>query len=220
MASGEAAGERVEEVVAEKAPAAPSPAISLPLLAPAAAFKDLHPRGPTETSNWVIPGHVIASARLALPDAASNARSLLRAGVRMFVDLRTDREREGEVPMADILARESPPEVAGVLRHVRAPIGDFGVTDDASTQRLVLEVRDFVRSGGSVVVSCAAGQGRTGLVCTLLVGVLYNLSPEEALAHNQRAFNSRRVRSSGSSPESALQFQQVRRLLTAEPKWW
>lgn len=85
---------------------------------------------------------------------------------------------------------------AGTLPFTRTsyPIPDYGVMTDWHALRIILE--DFSRrivAGNHVLIHCAGGHGRTGMVATLLLVHLLNCSLPEALD---------RVRAAGSEPDN------------------
>ena len=82
------------------------------------------------------------------------------------------------------------------FRWLHAAMRDFGLSDDLAVFREgVAASAETLRGGGSVLVHCAAGIGRTGTAAACL---LKHLGLPTPLAL-------RRVREAGSNPESALQ---------------
>jgi protein-tyrosine phosphatase len=76
------------------------------------------------------------------------------------------------------------------------PMRNFGLPDDAhGFRRKVQEIADDLRSGGIVMLHCAAGIGRTGSTAACVLKAL-GLPAGEAL---------RRVRDAGSNPQNAAQ---------------
>jgi protein-tyrosine phosphatase len=85
-------------------------------------------------------------------------------------------------------------------RHL--PMRNFGLADDeAAWDRAVRAITQDVRDGGSILLHCAAGIGRTGTVAACVLKCL-GLPEREALA---------RVRAAGSNPETALQSGRIAR---------
>ncbi|MBN2624648.1 MAG: ADP-ribosylglycohydrolase family protein [Acidimicrobiales bacterium] len=116
---------------------------------------------------WVGPG-VLAGE---YPGHTSPARArtkidlLADAGVRTFVDLTTDGELVEYAPIVAEVATARQLD----LQHVRCPIPDFGVIDDAGYDRIVGLIAE-ARRRGVAFVHCWGGVGRTGTVagCVLL----------------------------------------------------
>ena len=91
---------------------------------------------------WVEPGRLLAGSYV------RDVRSLLAAGVTLFVDL----TEEGELE-----AYESP-------RHLRTSIRDFGVPSTADLRRTLDAINAELAAGGVVYLHCRGGCGRTGTV--------------------------------------------------------
>ncbi|WP_231748650.1 hypothetical protein [Mycobacterium sp. M26] len=103
---------------------------------------------------WVIPGRLLAGEYPSSVDpqkAALKLQALLDAGVDSFVDL----TEAGELlPYHDDLD----------ATHVRFPIPDTSVIDDAGYHRILAHIRAELDAGKTVYVHCWGGKGRTGTV--------------------------------------------------------
>jgi protein-tyrosine phosphatase len=107
---------------------------------------------------------------------------LVAAGVTLFVDL----TEEGELE----------PYVARLTgaRHVRFPILDMWVTSDEQLVRTLDAIDVELAAGGTVLVHCWGGCGRTGTVIAAW-WVRHGADPVEALERYQslcRAYSTRR----------------------------
>lgn len=110
---------------------------------------------------WVIPGKLLAGEYPGARRASTEARkltALLAAGVDSFVDLTEAGEKtRGGAPMV--------PYHRGLpARHVRFPIRDTGVINDAGYDEILEHIRDEIDAGRVVYVHCWGGKGRTGTV--------------------------------------------------------
>jgi protein-tyrosine phosphatase len=102
--------------------------------------------------------------------APEEVRSLLAAGVTLFLDLTQEGELE---PYAHLV----PPPA----RHVRIPIRDFSVPSLEQLESALDEIDGELAAGGLVYVHCWAGCGRTGVVVGSWL-VRHGSTPGDALA--------------------------------------
>ena len=107
---------------------------------------------------------------------------LVAAGVTLFVDLTEEGELEPYVA-----------RLSGA-RHVRFPILDMWVTSDEQLVQTLDEIDAELAAGGTVLVHCRGGCGRTGTVVAAW-WVRHGTDPVEALERYQslcRAYSTRR----------------------------
>lgn len=108
--------------------------------------------------------------------------------------------------------------VEGVKR-IEFPIVDMGIEEDNLTLQYVMFIKTlFLHGDFPVYIHCKGGHGRSGVIASLLYGILYNKTAEESLeiikeAHDKRKQMSRKTRILG-SPQTPDQKLQVMRLLT------
>jgi hypothetical protein len=126
---------------------------------------------------WADPGRLLAGRH---PGATVD--ELLGTGVTLFVDL----TEEGELE----------PYVAQLVgaRHARFPILDMWVTTDEQLVRTLDAIDTELAAGGTVLVHCWGGCGRTGTVVAAW-WVRHGADPDEALERYQalcRAYSMRR----------------------------
>lgn len=118
--------------------------------------------------------------------------------VQHIVCLVSDEEMAEKSPTYLAAIREK--QIPGELW--RFPIPDYGIPEDAEEfDRLIDRVRALLEHGESVVIHCAGGHGRTGIVAILLLARI-GVELGEAI---------RRVRCAGSGPDTDTQ----RRFLAA-----
>ncbi len=90
-------------------------------------------------------------------------------------------------------------------RAVHDPVPDQGVVDDRRAEALAWRVTDWLEDGLSVLLHCAGGYGRTGVIAAQVL-VANGLPLAEALAEVDRA-------RPGCGPQSDDQDAQLRRLV-------
>lgn len=143
-------------------------------------------RGPTERSNWVVPGQLLCGDRSGL-DSAAGLKAILQAGITTIVCLQARSETKAAVdyrPRA-LAIREN-------TAFVEQPIPDQDVADDSLIGQLVDQLLERLGSGERLYVHCKGGHGRTGTICAILLGRLYSLSAKEAVARTQLYHDARR----------------------------
>lgn len=125
-------------------------------------------------------------------------QEITAAGVGHILCLVSDEEIAEKSPryLAAIRKNEIPASLS------RFAISDFGVPKDAPGLKTLLgQIREKLNKGESVVIHCAAGCGRTGMVAILLL-MMMGLPPARARALVERA---------GSGPETEEQWEFLRR---------
>mmetsp|Transcript_170758 Transcript_170758/g.414912 ORF Transcript_170758/g.414912 Transcript_170758/m.414912 type:complete len:704 (-) Transcript_170758:99-2210(-) len=102
----------------------------------------------------------------------------------------------------------------GPLSYVHIPIPESagGVIPDKDLVPQVLDLVSFLKAGEVLYLHCSDGNGRSGTVAALLLGLAYSLSSSETLDTLQR-YRESRLGTAGSTPDSHEQKMQVHRLL-------
>ncbi|KAL6046962.1 ADP-ribose glycohydrolase ARH3 [Balamuthia mandrillaris] len=173
-----------------------------------------HLRGPTPRSNWVIPGRLLAGAYPGdrkEPQHTEVVHTLVNnAGVQTFVCLQTAKEL-GSFRDYKPIAKAANPSVS----FLHFPIQDGAVGEDEEVVQLVERLSRLIKEERNVpvYVHCWGGHGRTGTIIALLIANLYQVGSEEALSRTGKYHNSRLITNrSGLSPQTPVQFEQVRRI--------
>ncbi len=106
------------------------------------------------------------------------------------------------------------------LQFMHFPVSEANgaVAVDSDVTRCVQRVIAAMSAGDRVYMHCSDGNGRTGTVAALVLGVVYGLASSEALALAQAYRESRRGLQGGLAVESHQQRSQVHRLLS-NPQW-
>ena len=100
------------------------------------------------------------------------------------------------------------------LSFVHLPIseGDGATGSDAAVKDFTLQLLKYVKAGEVLYLQCGDGNGRSGTIAALLLGLVYGLSSSEAIDAAQR-YRSDRAGAGGNAPETHEQKMQVHRLL-------
>jgi hypothetical protein len=147
--------------------------------------------GPTPTSNWVVPGRLLASENpsfyLSEKDGAKNVKNLMAAGVRSFVCLhkRNVDRRSNYMKMSE---SELDEKERAKLEFTSFPIGDMRTRSNEELDELTDRIAHAVATRTDIVhfVHCTGGHGRTGTVVAVVLGKLFpSLTPTEAMLRIQ-----------------------------------
>jgi hypothetical protein len=99
------------------------------------------------------------------------------------------------------------------LDFIHVPIVDCSTTNDDTIFNLALELVRRFRTGENIYCHCWGGHGRAGTVVSVVLGLLYNLSPAAAMKRCQHFHDQRRARLDVPSPQTDSQRAQVTRIL-------
>ncbi|GBG32722.1 Hypothetical Protein FCC1311_089472 [Hondaea fermentalgiana] len=190
--------------------------------------------GPTDESNWVIPGRLMVGAYPAEADDQSHdalLNAILECGVTTFVCLQAEynhyapatapirpyiRDAFRLCQMREREARQkSPNEVcaASKLGFLHLPIVDCKVTGDEVVRALAEALCWRLVSGEVIYLHCWGGHGRTGTLVAVMLGMLYKISKSEALKRTQLYHDCRSCPLQVQSPQTFSQRMQVLRIL-------
>ncbi len=189
------------------------------------------PTPPTVTSNWVVPEFVLASAYPGAPDLDEHKQvvdSLVNAPINLILSLQEAHEETKLNSYRKVIAPKFQPSGASFCEKVwsarykqpiilaRIPIKDRSVVSDNFLDVLTDTLIKAVGKHFQLLIHCLGGKGRTGTVIAVMLGKMYGMTADEALATLSDSFKSRvvkGVRKQG-MPQTKAQFAQVRRLLS------
>jgi protein-tyrosine phosphatase len=177
-------------------------------------------RGPTATSNWLLPNRYLMSAYPGDPSeekARLKVKLLLGAGIRTFVCLQETNELKRFKPYRHLVTEEfqklSPDEQNqyGNIEFVHFPIPDNSVTSHDDVDKFTDELVDRYNKNENILVHCWGGHGRTGTISAVFMCKLYCLDATTALARTRMTHDCRDEARS-SAPQHPIQFRQVIKL--------
>lgn len=119
-------------------------------------------------------------------DTEDGLTAILNAGITTIVNLQTKQENNAAVAY-DRRALALKPQT----QFRKQPIPDQEVTDDGLVEHLVDELLGRLQEEEVLYLHCRGGHGRTGTICSILLGKMYGLSADEAMARYQRCHDAR-----------------------------
>ena len=166
--------------------------------------------GPTEESNWLIPGKLIVGC---CPLSLEEAEDIAREGVDMFVCL-LDRD--------DFSSRISKKKYKSLARSVGIdvifkPIADGDITTDKKAFSIARMIFQALKTGHVVYLHCWGGHGRAGTIGAMVLGLWWYRVPfEEVIAFLQKAHQTRSEGGQYPTPQTKDQIDQVVRFFEKE----
>lgn len=136
--------------------------------------------GPTDYSNYMIPGQIVLGCSPGYNSYTSNGltkeiNQILKV-CDTFVCLRGEWSHEEYKKKYPDLVNRSGKKVT----FLHFPIDDFSIAGEQSTMQFVNELVLRVRQGRKMYIHCQGGHGRTGLIAIQLFIALYGVGYEEA----------------------------------------
>lgn len=185
------------------------------------------PEPPSQTSNWVIPQFLLASAYLHNEELVNEVMS---AGINFILSLQEPPEELFLFPYRKIIDPHfETPQSAGFCEKVysepysrqvtfaRIPIQDHQIANDNLIDQVTDALAKAIGKHLHLMIHCLGGKGRTGTVIAVLLGKMYGMTADEALNVLASSFKSRHSKGRGKlprqTPETQVQFAQVYRLL-------
>ena len=98
---------------------------------------------------------------------------------------------------------------------IRQPVVDGMVMTDEAMISLIKRLKELFDNKEVLYLHCYGGHGRAGTVASLLLAVIYDLQPDDAMEYVQKYHNTRIWTENSESPASEVQRLQVRRLLAS-----
>jgi len=186
--------------------------------------------GPTDESNWVIPGHLLVGAYPADVDNQVHKavlKSILACGINTFVCLQKEYDhtscnpddwRNGTkirpyIEDAHTICETETMTPPDNLSFIHVPIADCDVTSDSIVSQVAEELCWKLLAGDVLYIHCWGGHGRTGTFVAVILGMLYKLSKVEALKRTQLYHDLRKIPLDVPSPQTFSQRMQVLRIL-------
>lgn len=185
-------------------------------------------RGPSIRSNWLVPARVLCGDQPFTLGKPEGRAGIAACGVTTIVCLRTKAEmNDGKNSYTSAMtkliegsefgekgsrSRRQPKSEEKTAKFVSFPIVDQSVADDELVRVFIEQLLERIARGEVLYVHCHGGHGRTGTICSLLLGRLYGLSGEDALSWFTRLHNMR-ASPVFTAPLFPAQITQVKRLL-------
>lgn len=102
-------------------------------------------------------------------------------------------------------------------KYISFPIIDCKTTDNNKTLSLCYEILDYLKKGNIIYVHCIGGHGRSGIICSIIYGLYYNIDGHKAMKKIQKKHHSREIFNNGKwefksipdSPTTSIQKLQV-----------
>jgi predicted NAD-dependent protein-ADP-ribosyltransferase YbiA (DUF1768 family) len=174
--------------------------------------------GPTDSSNWVIRNQFLIGGYPYNKDLTPNdpqqpIHILKSIGITDFISLQTADEDIKFIPYQPFLTSEQ--------KAHKLPIIDRKVVTDTQMLEYMKVINAVVgQPGHKTYLHCFGGHGRTGVATALFLGFKYHLPADQTLQLTQKLHDCRERKYKGikgKCPQTAVQFDQVNRLLSTLP---
>lgn len=190
-------------------------------------------QGPMLETNWVFPDKLLVGAypgAIFDGDHFSYCKKLgIKLKVRTFVSLQeeyihnsTESEwrKNGVRPyIKDIESMLDEEHKKGFiiddkLEMLHLPIKDGNICSDYLTLRLCENLYARLMRNEIIYIHCWGGHGRVGVIVSILISMLFQISAEEAMKFTQALHDCRVFNSNIKSPNTKIQVEQVERIVT------
>ena len=191
--------------------------------------------GPLPESNWVIKGQLIAGAYPGDENNDStninNLIKVLNCGVTQFSCLQKEyvegisestwRRGYGLRPYFEdvqkiIQNKSSYPTLDTSIKDIKfthLSIEDCSITDDDETLSVAQKLVKDIQNGEVIYLHCWGGHGRTGIIVSLILHLIYDITSDEAMRRCTFVHGMRRAKVNVGSPQTELQREQVSRII-------
>ena len=166
--------------------------------------------GPTEESNWLIPGRLIVGS---CPVTPEEMEDISKEGTDLLVCLLDHDDFASGISKKDYkrLARN-----VGIETVFR-PIADGDITTDRRAFSIAQMVVKKLESGDLVYLHCWGGHGRAGTIGAMVLGAWYRRIPfQEIIEFLQKAHQTRSEGGHHPTPQTEEQIYQVSRFFVDE----
>ena len=167
--------------------------------------------GPTEESNWLIPGKlIVGSCPITLEEMEDIAK---KGGDDLLVCLLDRDDFSSHISKKDYnkLARAAKMEV------IFKPIADGDITSDKRASSIAWMVYEALNEDDRIVyLHCWGGHGRAGTIGAMVLGLWYRTPFVEAIAFLQKSHQTRLEGGNYPTPQTKEQINQVLRFYRKE----
>lgn len=165
--------------------------------------------GPTEESNWLIPGRLMVGG---CPVTAEEMEDISEAGADLLVCL---------LNRDDFASRISKKKYKRFARNVGLnvifkPIADGDITTDRRAFSIARMIVEKLENGDVVYLHCWGGHGRAGTIGAMVLGLWYRIPFQEVIEFLQKAHQTRSEGGHYPTPQTEEQIYQVSRFFVDE----
>lgn len=198
-------------------------------------FDRLEYEGPTDESNWVVKGKLMVGAYPGDINDKKNEELLtkiLNCGVTTFACLQEEYDNEIAEPIwrdnmglrpyfkdveKMISNKTNYPCLTTPVTHtnfVQLKIKDCNIVDDGVSLKFAKKLVKAIYDGEVVYLHCWGGHGRAGVVASIMLHLMFNLTAFQSMELCQTLHDMRKIDLHVCSPQTIKQRLQVTRIIT------